>query len=83
MPSDSETRREVPDMPSTQSGYVLCPETVTSPAPSPGAEAIGLRPNIVCGERCAVHREIEEGVMQFACPRGHYFFVEAKDVRHD
>lgn len=63
--------------------YVLCPETVTSPAPGPGALALGLKANMVCGARCEVHRMIEDGVMQFACPRGHYFFAEAKDVRSD
>jgi hypothetical protein len=61
--------------------YVLCPVTVTSPAPSPGAQAIGLRPNMVCGERCEVHQSLDDGVMQFACPRGHQFFAGPEDVR--
>lgn len=59
--------------------YVRCPVAVTSPTPSPGAEAIGLKPNMVCGERCGVHR-IVWGPMEFRCAYGHAFIATWEDV---
>jgi hypothetical protein len=58
--------------------YVECPATITSPTPSPGALALGLRPNMVCGMKCRVVREAP--VMTFKCPAGHEFFAGSEDV---
>lgn len=50
--------------------YVLCPETITSPAP----DRPDLWPaNLVCGERCEVIYEAP--VMDFRCPKGHAFYA--------
>jgi len=57
----------------TASRFVLCPEKVTSPAPSPGALALGLTADMVCGERCTVTHEAP--LMWMSCPRGHMFIV--------
>lgn len=58
--------------------YVPCPVTITSPAPSPGAQALGLEPNMACGERCEVWQEASQ--MEFRCPRGHAFIATPADV---
>lgn len=60
--------------------YVICPETITSPAPNPGFMAwSGLGPNEPCGARCEVVNLGE--VMEFRCWRGHTFIASAREVR--
>lgn len=51
--------------------YAVCREAITSPAPSEGALALGLRPNQECGHFCKVVARAP--VMQFKCPLGHDF----------
>lgn len=61
--------------------YVTCRETISSPAPSPGAVAIGFTPNMVCGERCDVVTVADE--MFFRCPLGHCFIATPADIQTD
>jgi hypothetical protein len=67
-----------PDQLSSRSDYVRCPVTITSPAPTPGALALGLEPNMVCGMACHVVRE--GPLMEFVCPVGHRFVAGTEDV---
>lgn len=61
------------------SRYVLCPDTITSPAPSPGAQAIGLTPNMPCGLKVPVAHEAP--LMIFQCARGHLFIVGSEAIQ--
>jgi len=58
--------------------FVPCPEKVSSPAPSPGAQAMGITPNMVCGARAPV--VIEAETMELRCPRGHSFHATPDDI---
>jgi hypothetical protein len=53
--------------------YVLCPVTITSPAPD-----YGLPANLECGQRCEVKRVAQ--VMHFRCPLGHDFYARPSDM---
>ncbi len=62
--------------------YVLCPATITSPAPSPGfMAATGLGPSEPCGCKCEVFRQAP--AMDFICPRGHRFVAAPSDIRDE
>lgn len=58
---------------SAASRYVVCPDRTTSPAPSPGAEALGLKADMPCGLKVPVVREAP--LMTFQCAYGHLFVV--------
>lgn len=53
--------------------HVVCPVTITSPAPD-----YGLPANLRCGEKCPVLRPAQ--VMHFKCSRGHDFYASPRDV---
>ena len=61
--------------------YVPCPERISSPAPSDGALAMGIRPNMVCGAKVPVERD--DAVMELRCPYGHTFFAAPPMVVRD
>lgn len=60
-------------------GYATCKETVTSPAPSPGALALGLRANQPCGARVPIYAMGGMGVL-CQCPLGHHMHVMPGDL---
>lgn len=66
----------------TPIGYATCRETVTSPAPSPGAIALGLKANQPCGARVAIYAMGGMGVV-CQCPLGHHLHVMPDDVEGD
>lgn len=53
--------------------HVVCPATITSPAPG-----YGLPPNLPCGLGVPVMQEAE--AMDFRCPRGHRFLATPADI---
>lgn len=61
--------------------YVVCRAKITSPAPSPGMQAIGFRPNMECGARCPIPKPAE--IMYVRCPLGHSFFADADQIIED
>lgn len=61
--------------------YVVCRVPVTSPAPAPGALALGLRPNQPCGAQVRI--TLPAATMAVRCPRGHQFFARREDIRED
>lgn len=59
--------------------WVLCTETVTSPAPSPGfMAATGLGPNEPCNAKCEIG--LPADVMEVVCPYGHRFLATRSDI---
>lgn len=61
--------------------YVICPETITSPAPSESFMcATGLKPNEPCGLQVPIPNPVD-GPMLCRCARGHPFIAGPKDMR--
>lgn len=59
------------------SGYVVCPERITSPIAH--LEYPSMRPSEPCGLRCKVIKEAE--LMEFRCSRGHQFIATRKQIQ--
>jgi hypothetical protein len=60
-------------------GYARCRETITSPAPSPGAQAMGLRPNMRCNILVPIMAMGPQGVL-CQCAVGHHIHVTERDL---
>lgn len=71
MPSDQHRDR-------SNSPYVVCHATITSPAPPAG---FPMPANVECGEKVSIYREA--AIMDCMCPRGHRFFAMPADVYHE
>ena len=63
-------------------GHATCRETITSPAPSAGAEAIGLKPNMICNLVIPIYAVGPMGVL-CQCPLGHHVHVMPEDITYD
>lgn len=63
----------------TPIGFATCSETITSPAPSPGALALGLKPNQRCGARLPIYAMGGMGVL-CQCPYGHHVHIMPDDL---